>query len=73
MALILFLQDVAAGRDFMHRYCIVMTWLIWQRVDLDQREQLCVTALCESVQSIKHATLYATSATQPTTLHLLCL
>lgn len=53
MALILFLQDVAAGCDFMHRYCTVMTWLIWQRVDLDQ-ERLCVTALCKSVQTIEY-------------------
>lgn len=33
-ALTLFLQDVAAGRDSMDRYCIVMTWLISDRVDL---------------------------------------
>ena len=34
MALTLFLQDVAAGRDSLDRYYIVMTWLIWERVDL---------------------------------------
>lgn len=34
MALTLFLQDVAAGRDSVDRYYIVMTRLIWERVDL---------------------------------------
>lgn len=34
MALTLFLQDVAAGHDSVDRYYIVMTWLIWERVDL---------------------------------------
>lgn len=34
MALTLFLQDVAACRDSVDRYCIVMTRLIWESVDL---------------------------------------
>ena len=33
-ALTLFLQDVAAGRDLVERYCIVMTRIISERVDL---------------------------------------
>lgn len=50
VALTLFLQDVAAGRDSADRYCIVMTRLIWESVDLGSAW----VTLCSSVVSIQY-------------------